>query len=391
MRLAATPLLELSTLTPAMISLSRPFWDHRPLSAAPGAHFLTVGDNAILFDEGAQRIFELNDSSEAIWGAIGVARTIAGAAALLGDGGAPDAVLEHVRAAVAQWLERGLLRPADPPVYAGGPTEVRLAWRTCRVGLRLFGAIDPEPPRDIFAALRSVEAPDDFLDIREMGGVIFITGPDGQGCARAPQAWIPEVKARLTARMLQSTTTGFLAHAALLSRGGEGVLICGDPGAGKTTLSVSLLSAGFGYHSDDIVWIGEGGEAVGAPFAPAIKAGGWPLLEEMAAGVATSATYLRSDGQQVRYLLPPAHDGGQVPLRIGSILLLARGEGNARVETVTPLEVLTGVLSSAYSVRRAISATGLESLVDVIGKARIGRLCFSDWRDGRRLVEAFAA
>ena len=374
-----------------MISPSWPFWDHQPLRAAPRAHFLNVGGNAVLFDESAQQIFELNDTSEAIWGAIGVARTIAGAASLLGDGAASTAVLDHVRAAAAQWLELGLLSPADPPVCAEEPTEVRLAWMACRVGLNLFGAIDAAPLRQVFAALHSIEAPDHLLDIREIGGLFFIYDSDGGGCARAPESWIPEVKARLTARVLKSTTTGFLAHAALLSRGDQGVLICGEPGAGKTTLCVSLLVAGFGYHSDDIVWIGEGGEAVGAPFAPAIKAGGWPLLGEMAGGVATSEIYLRSDGQQVRYLSPPA-PAEQVPLPISSILLLARGEESApRIETVTPLEVLTAVLSSAYAARGAISAAGLKSLADVISKARIGRLCFSDWRDGRRLVEAFAA
>lgn len=374
-----------------MISLSSPFWDNQPLHAAPQAHVLNVGGSAVLFDEGAQRIFELNDSSEAIWDAIGVARTIAGAADLLSAAAAPAAVLDHVRAAAAQWLELGLLRPADPAVAAPAPTEVRLAWMDCRVGLNLFGAIDAEPLREVFAALRSTETPDHRLDIREIGGVIFITDSDGAGCARAPQAWIPEVKARLTSRMLRSAATGFLAHAALLSRNGQGVLICGDPGAGKTTLSVSLLLAGFGYHSDDIVWIGEGGEAVGAPFAPAIKAGSWPLLEEMASGAATSEIYLRSDGQRVKYLSPPSA-AAQAPLRIGSILLLARNGGSApRVETVTPLEVLTAVLNSAYAARGAISAASVKSLADAIGKARIGRLCFSDWRDGRGLVEAFAA
>lgn len=373
------------------MSLSWPFWDHQPLRAGPRTHVLDIGGRALLFDEGAQKIFELNDTSEAIWGAIGVEGTIAGAASLLGDSDAAGAVLDHVRGAAAQWLELGLLRPAHPPARAGEPTEVRLAWMACRVGLNLFGAIDAAPLRQVFAALLSAETPDHHLGIREMGGLVFIEDSDGGGCARALESWIPEVKARLTARVLKSTTTGFLAHAALLSRGGQGVLICGDPGAGKTTLSVSLLIAGFGYHSDDIVWISEGGEAVGAPFAPAIKAGGWPLLEEMASGAATSENYLRSDGQQVRYLSPPA-PAELGPLPIGSILLLARGEESApRIEAVTPLEVLTAVLGSAYATRGAISAAGLKSLADVISEARIGRLCFSDWRDGRRLVEDFAA
>jgi len=374
-----------------MISLSSPFWDRQPLRAAPWAHFLNVGDSAVLFDERAQQIFELNDSSEAIWGAIGAARTIAGAVDLLGGGEASPAVLEHVRTAAAQWLELGLLRPADLAAPAQGPTEVRLAWMACRIGLNLFGAIDPKPLRAVFAALLSSEAPDHCLEVRELGGLIFISDADGGGCARSPEAWIPEIKARLTARVLKSTTTGFLLHAALLSRGSQGVLVCGDPGAGKTTLSVSLLSAGFDYHSDDIVWISEGGEAVGAPFAPAIKAGGWPLLKEMADDAATSDPYLRSDGQRARYLFPP-EAVGRGPLPIGAILLLARsGEGAPRVEPLTPLDVLTAVLDSAYTARGAISASGLRSLADVISQARIGRLCFSDWRDGRSLVEAFTA
>jgi hypothetical protein len=372
-----------------MISLPRPFWDHQPLGPAAAAHFLRVGGQALLFDACAQQIFQLNDSSEAIWMAVDAARTIAGAAGLLAEGDA--AVLEHVRSAVAQWLELGLLRPAAPAAGAERPRQVRLAWMGRRLGLNLSGAVDERPLQEVFAAFRSTEAPDHVLDVRGLGGLVFISDPEGAGCARSPDAWIPEVKARLTTLILRTTTAGFMLHAALLSRGGRGLLICGDSGAGKTTLSVSLLTAGFDYHADDVVWIGEDGRAAGAPFAPAIKAGGWPLLTEMGVQAPTSATYLRGDGQQVRYLLPPA-PAAQGALRIGGILLLARGAGgDARIEAAAPLEVLTQVLSSAYAASGAISAAGLKSLAGLVEAARIGRLCFADWRDGRRLVEAFAA
>lgn len=373
-----------------MISLPGRFWDHQPLSQAVRAHVLNIGGKAVLFDERAQQLFELNDSSAAIWNNVGVAGTIAGAAARLADGDASGAVLEHVRAAVAQWLELGLLRPEATAAGAEEPTQVRLAWMACRVGLNLFGPVDPAPLRAVFAGLRSTEAPDHVLAVRAIGGLIFIADSEGEWCARSPDAWIPEIKARLTTRILQTTTSGFMVHAALLSRGGEGVLISGESGAGKTTLSAALLTAGFDYHTDDVAWIGEGGEAVGAPFAPAVKAGGWPLLREMGVDAATSETYLRGDGQQVRYLMPPA-PAGHVPLRIGAILLLARDAGGpARIEAVSPLEVLTALLRSAYAVRGAISATGLKSLARAVEEARIGRLCFADWRDGRRLIEGFA-
>jgi len=374
-----------------MISLSGPFWDHHRLERARNAHFLRVGAKAVIFDESAQQLFELNESSAAIWGAIGDAGTMAAAAARLSDGDAVGAVLDHVREAVAQWLERGLLNPAVPADGAEPPTEVRLAWMGRSVGLNLFGPFDAGPLQAVFAGFQSTEPASYVLDVRAIGGLVFISEPEAAGCAKSPEAWIPEVKARLTRRLLQTTTSGFMLHAALLSRGGEGLLICGDSSAGKTMLSASLLADGFDYHADDVVWIGEAGEVVGAPFAPAVKAGGWPLLAEMGGEAATSETYLRGDGQQVRYLLPPAPKG-HVPLRIGSILLLARGEGGSpQIEAVTPLEVMTAMLNSAYAARGAISAAGLKSLARVVEDARIGRLCFSDWRDGRRLVQAFAA
>lgn len=368
----------------------RSFWDHQVLQAASAAHRLWVGGKPILFDAGSQQIFQQNDSSAAIWTAVCSEGTPAAAArSLSADEKIYPLILTHVRDAVAEWLRLGLVRPAALSAASDAPRQVGLQWMGCCVGLNISGAVDLEALLGVFAPFISTEAPSHVLDIREMGGLIFISDDQGQTCARSQAEWIPEVKARFTARILATVRPGFLVHAALLSRNGQGILVCGAPGAGKTTLSVSLLLAGFGYHADDIVWIGEAGDAVGAPFAPALKEGTWPLLEEMGGDLPTSPTYLRADSQQVRYLLPPAVR--QAPVGIGSIVLLERQAGGAgRVEAVEPLEILTAILGSAYSARGAISPPALRSLIDCIQRARTGRLCFSEWPDGRRLVDEFA-
>ena len=44
-------------------------------------------------------------------------------------------------------------------------------------------------------------------------------------------------------------------HAAAFSKGGQAILIPGTSGAGKSTLAISLLRSGFGYLSDDMVFL----------------------------------------------------------------------------------------------------------------------------------------
>lgn len=371
---------------------SRSFWDHQVLHPAPAAHRLSVGGKAVLFDDRSQQLFELNDSSEAIWDALALEQTPAGAARLLAPAVADFAVaLGFVHDAVAGWLRMGLVRPdALNSAPSAGARRLQLQWMGRGLSLGVWDEAARQALSSVFAPFVSTDAPGNRLDAQQVGDLVFLSDDQGHACARSPDEWIPEVKARFTAKILEADAPGCLVHAALLSRRGQGVLICGAPGAGKTTLAVSLLLAGFDYHTDDIVWIGEAGEVAGAPFAPALKPGTWPLLAEMGDGPPASPTYLRGDGQSVKYLLAPA--ARPEPVDLNAILLLERSaETPAGVGPAEPLEVLTTLLGSAYSARAALSAPALKALAGKVESARLGRLRFADWRDGRRLVDAFAA
>lgn len=57
----------------------------------------------------------------------------------------------------------------------------------------------------------------------------------------------------------------FSLHAAgLVSPAGEGLLLIGQPGSGKSTLSIGLIRAGWGYLSDDAVLLRRQGEHIEA-------------------------------------------------------------------------------------------------------------------------------
>lgn len=50
-------------------------------------------------------------------------------------------------------------------------------------------------------------------------------------------------------------------HAGCVSLGGRGILLCGDSGAGKSTVSYACARAGWTYTSDDASYLVNGGEA----------------------------------------------------------------------------------------------------------------------------------
>src|ERR1700730_5749017 len=92
-----------------------------------------------------------------------------------------------------------------------------------------------------------------------------------------------------------------------LLSGGRGLLVSGRPGAGKTTLAVHLMEAGFEYAADDIVLIASDGRVKGVPFALALKSGAWAMIEKLRPEIGEAAVHSRA-GRQTRAISErPAH------------------------------------------------------------------------------------
>ena len=84
--------------------------------------------------------------------------------------------------------------------------------------------------------------------------------------------------------------------------GDKGLLLCGQPGTGKSTLALHLLNDKFRYCGDDVVMISPKGLAQGLLFAPTIKPGTWDAISGSRDDIGHTAAYDRTDGISVRYL-----------------------------------------------------------------------------------------
>jgi hypothetical protein len=98
-----------------------------------------------------------------------------------------------------------------------------------------------------------------------------------------------------------------LFHAAVVGKGERMVLLPGEAGRGKTTLAAVLAARdGWTFFSDELAVLDVNTLTV-APFLlpMSIKPGSVAALEGTYPGLAALSVYPRSDGKQVRYLLPP--------------------------------------------------------------------------------------
>ena len=97
-----------------------------------------------------------------------------------------------------------------------------------------------------------------------------------------------------------------LLHAGAVAVPAGCLLLCGDSGAGKSSLLAGLVHAGFAYLADDIVPLERGSNLVWpVRLAISIKQGSWPAIGSLFPGLA-AAPIVRFGGRSMRYLWPDA-------------------------------------------------------------------------------------
>jgi hypothetical protein len=246
--------------------------------------------------------------------------------------------------------------------------------------IRFFGDAEPAKARSMFGHLQDSGEGVDAASYDVIGedGEDYVFCSAGPVGLRARNATMPMLKALLTEAYCSSLPDGFITHGALISRAGKRVLLTGAPGAGKTTLTLALCANGFAYGGDDIVRITDEGDAEGVPFAAAVKSGAWTLIGNYVPAISTLTTHERPDGQLARYVAPSNRDL-EGPRPIDVVLLLSRERGaTARIDPVTPLDAMCGILESGYSERKHLTVHVADALARRLSNARCGRLVYED-------------
>ncbi len=362
------------------------------LSISTKVSFATIAGRNVLFDETDQKLFEINDTAAYIWCA--VADGLAQKAILqeLRDQGlAPETAQAYVETAVHEWIGLGFMRPAPASAGAFLPDQplvcqdIQVAGTAVRIRYATGLACAVAPVFD-HLEVQGI-APDLVLELVERGEQVDLFRNDDWLFSCSHEELATLLKGQLLEEVLGAGIYELALHAASLVRTGRMLLLCGRPGAGKTTLTLALLDAGFGFAGDDLALLDAQGHVSGVPFAPAVKEGAWDLVAAYRPDIYDTAVFCRPDRQRVRYPAPrglvPAS-----PYPVGWLVLLDRHpEAAATLAPVDPITAVSWTLAEGYAQGRRLTTTGFRAVGRAVDRAEYFRLTYSRLEDAVELLQ----
>jgi hypothetical protein len=179
-------------------------------------------------------------------------------------------------------------------------------------------------------------------------------------------------------------------HAAAIADGEVSVVLAGQGGSGKSTLTAVLLQSGFVYLSDDVVPLDSRDRtAMPLPVSLNLKSGSLPILERYYPGISALPGY-PAGRATVHYLSPPGFAAnpprGSYPV---SHLLFPRYQAGARTEfrSIGALEAFRGLMEGGSVVRRW-SAAAVGELVECVKSIPAYSLVFENLDEAAACVSS---
>ena len=376
-------------------------WDEAPhmaddpdvrLHLTDDAALVSIGGRVAVFSGKRQRLFELNETAAWLARRLEAGTRWPALRDNLADHGLDPVIAEtYARDSLLMWSREGIaaatLAAAPGQEAARQTIEIAGLRRTLCYGTHaLMERIAP-----VFAHLETGDDDDaTCYDIVEGRNLAFV-GKRGQPMLIVtPLQIVPSLKGILIEEILSVPRAPVALHTACLIRSGGALLIAGSPGAGKSVMTVALMSAGFGYGGDDIAIVDHAGRVQGLRFAPAIKTGAWRLIADFRADLACAPVHHRIDGKRIRFLSPGRGSGGALPVRW--IVSLQRSKGSpAMLVRQDPVDGLAALIREAYSSRGGASSEDIRMLVDLVSGAQCYRLVYSDLDEAVRTLSVLCA
>jgi hypothetical protein len=187
----------------------------------------------------------------------------------------------------------------------------------------------------------------------------------------------PALKAYLVQQVLAREDYRLAVHAAALARNGRVLLLPGNAGSGKSTLTAALMARGFAFLGDDTVLLDEELRVRGLPFALAVKAGAWDLLKPYHPSLFALPVDRRPDGRVVRYLRPSTFVGQALP---AAWMVFPRWQGAPRpgLAAMSRVDALRQFLPGCYASARRLGDSEMGQLIAWIERIDCHTLDSSD-------------
>lgn len=354
------------------------------LRPVAGASFALLDDRPVLFSESAQKIYELNQMAAYIWCCLSDHKPAEAIGQDLTEFGLDRvAAQDYVHQALRSWLELGLLevdwRLNEAHSFTTCVGKLAVSIRTSSE--RLVKLLTP-----LFGeGGSSVGRIQDTFEVVEIDHQVHIFHNKNCVARCLINELVPTLKAQITEQVVLKCSPDIALHAACLLSRGKGLLLSGRPGAGKTTLAIHLMQAGFEYTADDVVLIAPNGRATGVWFSPTVKTGAWAMVRKLRPDLDESAVHSRPDGKRVRYLKAPGSVGSSVS--VGWIVFIKRiANTQAKLAPLGQLETIRRLIDGSYSPGGKLTHQAFHAFKRTLAEARSFELRYSDAAQARDAI-----
>ena len=348
-----------------------------------------VGDEALLLDRTRQRLYALNACAGFIWTSlkdgkspVEVSRSlneqfrvpadaaVSYVASVLGQYAAlvSNEKLPIPRSALPVRTQRSNLRaPAAVETYSLLDRIFRVKYDGADLSARIHPLLQHRTHGGDGAGAGAI----DVSVLRENGGMAVIVDQDLAASCDTIEEVAVTVRACLTQVAVGSSGGLCAVHAGALCRDGRALLLPGDAGSGKSTLSAGLAAHGFEMLCDDTALMaGQPLLVRSLPAGLCIKRGAYPVLESRYPQLTSLPEWRRPDGKHVRYLMPVRHVAwaeADVALPVAWIVFPRYGPDQSTGLLPLPKhEALARLLRGVYVLSGALDEQALETLIDWI-------------------------
>jgi len=385
-------------------------------------HSYSLGEELILFDELSKKLFRNNSTAALIWQGCssGFSREEIIAALSQETNATAEQITNDVNGLISQWCAGGLLQtnsqsslPGQPIDAAEHPVNImgyngpltRLPSGSPEYRFRILDtyfrlkvptkkelqlvtpilshlAVPHENKGEVHLSI--VYADGGYLLLHNERLVDWCAHIDGIG---------PMLHGNALVIAYEMTDCLMGLHAAAVYCNGKCILMPAPSGSGKSTLTAALVGSGFSHCADDLVLLTPAPVYMRpVPVAVGLKTGSWNLLASYHPDLALLPTHLRSDGKQVRYLVPSVNtimpmESQPVPVDYILFSQFADNGNKAILTEISAAEGLCRLAAAGYEMHGEMAAGNIQQLVDWITDVPCYQMHFNQLDDAVSVIQ----